>query len=296
MNRRAALAAIAAAGAFAPALVRADAAGRTFAPSLPSAPFPHPSRANGHDYDKVHYSTEAAYSDSTVGIYVPANFRDGANIDAIVHFHGWHNHVDDVFRRYRLREQVEASGVGAILIVPQGPKDAPDSGDGKLELDRGGLARLLADVLAYLNAQRATKASAIGRVAITAHSGGYGGAGGSLLLGGVDAITDVILFDAAYGYFDAFAGWADASPAHHFLSVFTADTSMGNATLMAEMQAAAHSDVRVFDADAMTLAQLQTRAPTFAETRTVAHDDLMQKFSWYELFLKATALASPATT
>jgi len=148
MNRRAALATIAAVAAT-PTLARADALpGRTFAPSLPSAPFPHASRANGHDYDKVHYAAATAYADSTVGIYVPTTFSAGKSVDAIVHFHGWNNHVDEVFRRYRLREQVEASGVNAILIVPQGPKDAPDSNDGKLELDQGGLARLLADVVA----------------------------------------------------------------------------------------------------------------------------------------------------
>lgn len=292
MNRRTVLVALGAA-AVVPAISRADApTGRTFAPSLPSAPFPHASRAGGHDYDKVHYDAATTYADSTVGMYVPANFRNGASIDAIVHFHGWHNHVDNVFRQYRLREQVEASGTGAILIVPQGPKDAPDSGDGKLELDRGGLARLLADVLAYLNAQNVTGASTIGRVVITAHSGGYGGAGGSLSVGGVETITDVLLFDAAYGYFDAFADWANASPSHHFMSAFTGDTSMGNTVLMAKMQNATHPDLRVLDADSMTLARLQTRMPTFAGTTAVAHDDLMQKFSWYELFLKATALAT----
>jgi len=289
MNRRTALTAIAAVAA-APTLARADALpGRTFAPSLPSAPFPHASRANGHDYDKVHYDAATAYSDSTVGIYVPTNFSAGTSVDAIVHFHGWNNHVDEVFRRYRLREQVEASGVNAVLIVPQGPKDAPDSDDGKLELDRGGLARLLADVVAYLHAQGVTNAATIGRVVLTAHSGGYGGAGGSLALGGVAAITDVILFDSAYGYFDAFAAWADASPSHHFLSLFTNDTAYGNTILMAKMQAR-RSNPNVLDAGSMTLAQLQTRTPTFAVTTDVVHDELMQKHDWYQLFLKSTAL------
>jgi len=283
------MAAIAAAAA-APPLARADALpGRTYAPSLPSAPFPHASRANGHDYNKVHYDAATAYADSTVGIYVPSGYAPGAAVDAIVHFHGWNNHVDEVFRRYRLREQVQASGANAVLIVPQGPKDAPDSDDGKLELDPGGLARLLADVVAYLNAQGVTRAKAVGRVVLTAHSGGYGGAGGSLALGGVDSITDVILFDAAYGYFDSFAAWANASPAHHFLSLFTNDTAYGNTILMAKKQAA-RSRPNVLDAGTMTLAQLQTRAPTFAVTTDVVHDELMQKLDWYELFLKSTAL------
>jgi hypothetical protein len=41
----------------------------------------------------------------------------------------------------------------------------------------------------------------------------------------------------------------------------------------------------------MTLARLDTRAPTFVLTTDVAHDELLQKFSWYSLFLQATALS-----
>ena len=82
-------------------------------------------------------------------------------------------------------------------------------------------------MVAYLNAQSVTSAKAVGKVVLTAHSGGYGGCGGSLAIGGVDTITDVILFDSAYGYFDAFAAWANASASHHFLSLFTNDTAYG---------------------------------------------------------------------
>ena len=123
---------------------------------------------------------------------------------------------------------------------------------------------------------------------LTAHSGGYGGAGGVLTRGGMnDSITDVILFDAAYGYFDAFADWARA-PQHHLLSLFTGDTSTGNAALMGKVQEPT-PNLYVRLADSMTLDQLQTRAPTFVLT-SVAHDDLLQKYSWYSLFLQTTAL------
>ena len=58
---------------------------------------------------------------------------------------------------------------------------------------------------------------------------------------------------------------------------------------MAKMQPV-RREIRVLDADTMTLAQLQTRMPTFAGTSAVIHDELMQKLDWYELFLKTTAL------
>lgn len=263
--------ALAAGALAAPAI---EARGKTFLQPFASAPYPHAGRP---------------YRDSTVGIYVPANYRASDTVDYIVHFHGWRNDVRHVLQRYRLREQLDLSGRNAILIVPQGPKDAPDSDFGKLEHDAGGFARLIDDVSAFLREQRVTSATAAGRIVLSSHSGGYGGQGGVLTRGGLsDRITDVLLFDAAYGYYDAFAAWTRARSENHLLSVFTTDTENGNVYLMSLVQAPA-PNVFVRVAHGMTLAQLQTRAPTFVLS-TVAHDELLQRYNWYSLFLQATAL------
>lgn len=267
--------------------------GRTYMPALSSAPFPHASRAAGHDYQGEHFDVANHYSDSTVGIYVPSHFKPGTATDVIVHFHGWSNHVEEVLRRYELREQLEASGINAVLVVPQGPKDAKDSGDGKLELDADGFKRFLQQVGAYLQTQRVVPTSSVGRIVLTMHSGGYGGAGGVLTRGGMnEAITDVILFDAAYAYFSAFADWTKGSPDRHLLSIFTDDTALGNANLMALLQGA--RPYQVLDAASMTLAGLSTRNPTFVLTNSVEHDKLLQQHRWFELFLRTTALARAA--
>lgn len=155
-------------------------AGTGFLVPFASAPYPHASRAAGHLYQGKLYDAAAHYSDSTVAIYVPAGFRQCARVDLVVHFHGWNNNVRHVLERYRLREQLDASGCNAVLVVPQGPKDAPDSGDGKLELDEGAFARFVHDVAAWLHTQGVTQTDAIGKIVLTAHSGGYGGAGGVL--------------------------------------------------------------------------------------------------------------------
>lgn len=248
--------------------------GRTFLQKFDAAPYPHAGRP---------------YRDSTVGIYVPSRYRAGDTVDYIVHFHGWHNDVRHVLQRYRLREQVDLSARNAILVVPQGPKDAPDSDFGKLEHDPNGFARLMDEITAFLREQHVTAAKSIGRIVLSSHSGGYGGEGGVLTRGGLnDSITDVLLFDAAYGYYDAFANWVKAKSGNHLLSIFTADTSNGNAALMAMVQAP-QPNIMVHLAHGMTLAQLQTRAPTFITT-SVAHDELLQRYNWYALFLRATAL------
>lgn len=245
-------------------------------PSFTSAPYPHAGRP---------------YRDSTVGIYVPASYRASETVDYVVHFHGWHNDVRHVLQRYRLREQLELSRRNAVLIVPQGPEDAPDSDFGKLEHDNGGFARLIEDAGAFLRRQRVTAATETGRIVLSSHSGGYGGQAGVLTRGGLNRyVTDVILFDSAYGYYDAFANWTKSRSENHLLSMFTADTSNGNAYLMTLVQAQ-NPNIFVRSAHGMTLAELQTRAPTFIQTN-VAHDELLQRYNWYALFLQATALTA----
>src|SRR6185436_12978172 len=97
------------------------------------APFPHKSRDEGHKYGKTFFPRDTNYADSTVGIVIPDGYQPGDTVDYIVHFHGWGNHVSKVIKEYKLMEQLKAAKVNAILLVPQGPKDASDSGGGKLE-------------------------------------------------------------------------------------------------------------------------------------------------------------------
>ena len=60
---------------------------------------------------------------------------------------------------------------------------------------------------------------------------------------------------------------------------------------MGKLQASV-PNLYVWLAEDMTLARLTTRAPTFVLTTSVAHDELLQKYDWYSLFLQTTALAA----
>ena len=269
-------------------------AGTTSAPTVllqpfASAPYPHPSRANGFTYGTTHYDAPTHYNDSTVGIVVPAGYRPGPTVDFVVHFHGWSNHVTQVLERYRLAEQLQNSGRNAILVVPQGPKDAQDSGDGKLELDDGALARLLDDVLAFLRERGITRATTIGHIAITAHSGGYKVASAVLVHGGVsDRVTDVALFDATYGDLEGFADWANGGANRRLVSFFTDALGTANVALMALVQRnGAPLTVRLdpnWSPD-----DLRPRHAAFVLCRSIPHDELLQQRSFF-----ATALATSA--
>src|SRR4051812_15244107 len=107
--------------------------GQLIVTQFASAPFPHPKRSEGHKYREENFSAAEHYSDSTVAIFIPKGFREEGPIDFVIHFHGWKNNVAGTLSRYKLIEQLMESGRNAILIVPEGPKDAPDSFGGKLE-------------------------------------------------------------------------------------------------------------------------------------------------------------------
>lgn len=268
--------------------------GKTYVVPFASAPYPHASRAGGHTYQGKLYDAATHYSNSNVAIFVPDGWRpqNGA-IDAIVHFYGWNHDIAATLSTYRLREQLVQSKRNAILIVPEGPTNAPDSGDGKLELDNDGFARFISDVFTWLQRSNVSPVNAPGRIVLSAHSGGYGGAGGVLTRGGMNAhIADVLLFDSAYGYYDAFANWARGAN-NHLLSIFTDDTITGNVVLMGMLQGASPNSY-VWLAKDLTLNRLRTRDATFILTTDVAHDDLLTHDSWYSLFLQSTALATLA--
>src|SRR5438552_1613938 len=107
--------------------------GKLIVTNLPSAPFPHPDRAAGHHYDTNFFSAEQHYSNSTVVIFVPPHFKPGKSNDFVVHFHGWSGIATNAINKYHLLMQMTESQRNAILVVPQGPYDAQDSFDGKLE-------------------------------------------------------------------------------------------------------------------------------------------------------------------
>jgi len=149
---------------------------------------------------------DGAYADPTVLVFVPAFFAlpKSGRVDFVVHFHGHMTTAKRAIVAHRLREQMAASRQNAILVVPQGPVAAADGDFGKL-MKKGGLERLLAEVRRSVATLR--KSKAVGRVVLSAHSGGYRAAAACSTLGRVD-VREVYLFDALYGEVATFAAFA----------------------------------------------------------------------------------------
>lgn len=208
--------------------VASDARGVTAALELEHAPFP---------------AAGAGYRDATVFAFIPHHFRLSreGNVSTVVHFHGHNTTAERAIAAHQLREQLYDSKQNAILLVPQLAVFAPDSACGKLEAP-GGLARMIEDALRTLDARevRALGGRAaippdvsVGRVCVSAHSGGYHAAAMALRGGGV-AVQEVYLFDALYAEVDAFKDWVvrgrgrPMGSRHKLVSYYTAGTTEAN--------------------------------------------------------------------
>jgi hypothetical protein len=174
---------------------------------LSSAPFPHPRRVSGYTYAKQFYPSEKHYSDSSVALFIPKGFRPAEAVDFVVHIHGWWNNIDTALTHYLLPQQLAESGKNAILVIPEGPRNAPDVFWGKLE-DPGGFKDFIEDVADYLFEAGKTTTRKVGNVILSGHSGGYHAISSALIHGGAsEKIREVYLFDALYGQTEKFASW-----------------------------------------------------------------------------------------
>ena len=174
-----------------------------------SAPFPHPARAAGHTYQGQFFSARDHYSDSTVAMFVPNGFHAAPPVDFVVHFHGWNNTVAGTLKQFAVLEQFAASGKNAVLIVPEGPQDAPDSFGGKLE-DTNGFQIFMAEAMRTLCANGVLTETncRVGNIILSGHSGGYHVIAAILDHGGLPQhIREVWLFDALYGGTRNFIAW-----------------------------------------------------------------------------------------
>lgn len=270
--------------------------GQTLLRGFRNAPYPHASRAQGYTYQGKLFDAATHYNDSTVGIFIPSGYQPGETVDYVVHFHGWGNHVASVLDHYALRRQMNASKRNAILLVPQGPKDAADSGGGRLELEPGAFEALIGEVTEYLRQTGKIHAARIGKIVLSTHSGGYRVTGAILAQGGLtDHITDVLLFDSSYGSLESFADWAAHSPHRRLISLFTDHLAPENFTLLTLLQKRHIAFRSLLESD-LNANTLTSRQAVFLHTPTLPHDEVMQQKDYFALFLQTSALPSIVQT
>ncbi len=259
--------------------------------NLRTAPFPHPKRAEGHTYREQVFPAREHYSDNTTAIFIPRQFKPAEKLDFVVHFHGWRNQVDRVLRDYKLIDQLVASRRNAILVVPQGPRNAPDSFGGKLE-DPGGFAAFMSDVIATLREQPQMqgKTISVGRVVLSGHSGGYQVISSIVDCGGLtDKIAEVWLFDALYAQGEKFLAWQEKTHGR-LLNIHTPGGGTREPTqkLIAGLKARNVPFVSGTEPE-LNNDQLRTNRIVFLAT-DLAHNDVVEKRRTFQRFLETSCL------
>lgn len=175
--------------------------------STQNAMFPHAKRAEGHTYQNKKFSAEQHYSDSSVVVFIPNGYHFSNKTDIVVHFHGWYNRLDSVMSTFKLIEQFAAAHPNALLILPQGPKDAPDSFGGKLE-EKDGFKKFIVEVLDSVTRMENRKILAPRNIILSGHSGAYRVMSFILLHGGLPQnVKEVWLFDGLYGQLEKYGVW-----------------------------------------------------------------------------------------
>jgi hypothetical protein len=251
--------------------------------------FPHEKRAQGHTYEGKSYPADLHYSDRTVAIFVPKGFRAGDATNLVFYFHGWRNDIDDTFAKFRVAEQLAASGVNAVLVLAEGAKNAPDSFGGKLE-ETGVFSSLVSDVLSTLKARGVIESTRPGLIVLAGHSGAYRVMAFILARGGLTAnIREVYLFDALYGQSEKFAHWIDRFPGK-LVDIYTAEGGTREQSLdfMDDLRAWDIPFVAVPES-AITPDLLRKNRLVFVES-ALEHDDVVAGKEQLRAFLSASSL------
>ena len=255
----------------------------------PFTTFPHEKRAQGHTYEGKSYPADVHYSDRTVAIFVPKGFRAGDATNLVFYFHGWRNNVDDTLKQFRVAEQLAASGVNAVLVLAEGPKNAPDSFGGKLE-ETGVFASLVSDVLSTLKARGVIESTRPGSIVLAGHSGAYRVMAFILTRGGLTAnIREVYLFDALYGQSEKFAHWIDRFPGK-LVDIYTAEGGTREQSLdfMDDLRAWDIPFVAVPES-AVTQDLLRKNRLVFIDS-ALEHNDVVAAKEQFRAFLSASSL------
>jgi hypothetical protein len=254
-----------------------------------SAMFPHAKRDTGYWYDNKKYPAENHYRDSSVAIFIPAGFKPEDATNFVIYFHGWYNNIDSTFAQFRIAEQFTESKVNAILIHPEGPKNAPDSFGGKLE-ESNGFMHFMENVLDYLVKNTKIKTKNIGSIILAGHSGAYRVISFILLRGGLTQyIKEVYLFDALYGQTEKFAYWLDHSRGR-LIDIYTENggTKQESNNLMDDLQAWGIPFLSQKESDVSKSDFMKNRILFISSDLT--HNNVISKRNQFQTYLQTSSL------
>jgi predicted esterase len=170
-------------------------------------------------YNGVTYNTKEHYSDSSAYIFVPDYFEPNKPYQFVFWFHGWGNNIDTGLAQFKVKEQFYAARLNAILVFPEGPKNAPDSYGGKFE-KADTFNHFVKDVSDFLLSERLIQKNKEPEFIYAGHSGAYE-VMSFLLLHSKYRCRGFILFDALYGQEEKFTMQLQQDSKTKCINIFT---------------------------------------------------------------------------
>jgi hypothetical protein len=160
--------------------------------TLPTAPYPF---------------GDSKFTDASVYFFLPEGYRQLAAQNVVLHFHGHRTTLAETLPKHLYAQHLYASGVNALLVVPQGPVNKASGDFGKL-MNPLSTRDFLEEALATLYREKKISAPVLGEVILTGHSGGYKAIAANLLENTWFAVAQVHLYDALYGSQPEFSDYA----------------------------------------------------------------------------------------
>jgi hypothetical protein len=207
------------------------------------------------------------------------------NFDIVFYFHGWNNNVNKTLSKFNLIGQFHSSGRKAMLVLAEGPKNAPDSFGGKLE-EKGVFKLLVNEIIDELENVYKTELE-FDDVSLTGHSGAYRVIAYILLHGGLtEKINEVILFDALYADVEKYSYWLDHYDGR-FINIYTPNggTKYESENLMGCLTAW-NIPYTSIEGDEFTTDQLKENRIAFIAS-TLGHNEVISTQDQFERFLQS---------
>ncbi len=175
---------------------------------------------NPRIYNQKIYNSQQHYNDSSVLVYFPSRFNKKKPFKIVVWIHGWYANIDSVFKHFPIKEAIDSCEANYILLLPEGPRNAPDSYAGKWEKPNY-FNWFVSDVQQQLIQQRLLS-KPTNNFIYAGHSGAYKAIANMLHWGSVNCQA-VLLFDALYGETDTYFQYIKNNPNCYFYNVYCKD-------------------------------------------------------------------------
>lgn len=236
-------------------------------------------------YQGKTYDVEAHYNDSTVLVFVPSYFNKHKTVQVVVYMHGWNNNVDSSLHQFKLIEQFCAARTNGILILPEGPKNAPDSYAGKFEQPIV-FTSFIKDILGQCQQQQLIAISKPPpQLVLAGHSGAYK-AIAKIIDNNEIQPKAILLFDALYAEEQTFLNYIKTTNSK-LICVYTNDGgTMPNCKKMISTLEAEQLAHLSEEEDFITNSQLRKNKIIMLHSNK-GHNDVLTNHSNFQRFLQS---------